>query len=115
MLVEGRVSGCEPCPSRPVKANPSSAGPHLDPVANVACDDSMCPGALPARGVHGKKTKLRRQSDMKRAIVAIAFGLGAAVAATGASAQATLNAVKQRGMLVCGSNTGLPGFGIPDA
>jgi general L-amino acid transport system substrate-binding protein len=52
---------------------------------------------------------------MKPAIVSIAFGLAAAMAATGASAQATLNTVKQRGTLVCGSNTGLPGFGIPDA
>src|SRR5918996_1358416 len=52
---------------------------------------------------------------MKRAIVAIAFGLTASVIGTGAFAQATLNSVKQRGMLVCGSNTGLPGFGIPDA
>src|SRR3712207_1655151 len=52
---------------------------------------------------------------MKRAIVSLAVGLAAGLAATGASAQATLNAVKQRGMLVCGSNTGLPGFGIPDA
>ncbi len=52
---------------------------------------------------------------MKRAIVSIAFGLTASIAATGASAQATLNSVKQRCMLVCGSNTGLPGFGIPDA
>ena len=32
-----------------------------------------------------------------------------------ASAQATLEAVKARGELICGSNTGLTGFGAPDA
>jgi general L-amino acid transport system substrate-binding protein len=49
-------------------------------------------------------------------MLSIAFGLlGAITAAATASAQATLNTVKQRGMLVCGSNTGLAGFGLPDA
>ncbi|MDQ4137213.1 MAG: amino acid ABC transporter substrate-binding protein [Pseudomonadota bacterium] len=52
---------------------------------------------------------------MKKAIASIAFGLVAAsVAATGASAQATLASVKQKGTLACGSNTGLAGFGVPD-
>jgi general L-amino acid transport system substrate-binding protein len=35
--------------------------------------------------------------------------------ASAASAQATLNNVKQKGFLTCGSNTGLAGFGVPDA
>jgi len=52
---------------------------------------------------------------MKKALVTIAFGLAASVAATTASAQATLNTVKQRGTLQCGSNPGLAGFGVPDA
>ena len=52
---------------------------------------------------------------MKKALVSIAFGLTASLFATGASAQATLNSVKQKGMLTCGSNVGLPGFGLPDA
>ncbi len=52
---------------------------------------------------------------MKRSGVAIAVGLAASLAATAASAQATLNKVKQNGFLVCGSNPALPGFGIPDA
>ncbi|MFL5226250.1 MAG: amino acid ABC transporter substrate-binding protein [Microvirga sp.] len=39
----------------------------------------------------------------------------ASLLATGASAQATLNSVKQKGFLTCGSNTGLAGFGQPDA
>jgi general L-amino acid transport system substrate-binding protein len=44
------------------------------------------------------------------AIAAAAFGLTASMA----SAQ-TLNNVKQRGMLNCGANVSLAGFGIPDA
>lgn len=52
---------------------------------------------------------------MKKLIASIAFGLMATVAATSASAQATLNQVKQRGQVVCGVNPGLAGFGVPDA
>src|ERR687894_1275286 len=52
---------------------------------------------------------------MKKALLSIAFGLTASLLATGASAQATLNSVKQKGFLTCGSNTGLAGFGVPDA
>jgi len=54
-------------------------------------------------------------TNMKKALVSIAFGLTASLFATGASAQATLNSVKQKGFLTCGSNTGLAGFGLPDA
>ncbi|WP_239468557.1 amino acid ABC transporter substrate-binding protein [Microvirga arvi] len=35
--------------------------------------------------------------------------------ATGASAQATLNSVKQKGFLTCGASSGSIGFGMPDA
>lgn len=53
---------------------------------------------------------------MKKVITTIAFGLAASVAFAGAaSAQATLERVKERGELVCGSNPGLAGFGVPDA
>lgn len=52
---------------------------------------------------------------MKRAIASIAFGLTASLLATGASAQATVTNVKQKGFLACGSNPALPGFGLPDA
>lgn len=38
-----------------------------------------------------------------------------ALMAGAAHAQATLEAVKARGELICGSNTGLTGFGMPDA
>jgi general L-amino acid transport system substrate-binding protein len=51
-------------------------------------------------------------------IGSLAIGVIAAVAATGAQAQtkaSTLDAVKARGSLNCGSGTGLAGFGIPDA
>ncbi len=39
----------------------------------------------------------------------------ATLLAGAASAQSTLDAVKARGELICGSNTGLTGFGAPDA
>jgi len=52
---------------------------------------------------------------MKRLIASLAVGLAASFFATGASAQATLNSVKQKGFLACGSNPALPGFGLPDA
>ena len=51
---------------------------------------------------------------MKRVFTTFAFAAAVGLAASAASAQ-TLNAVKSRGMLNCGSNTGLAGFGIPDA
>ncbi len=50
---------------------------------------------------------------MKRISIAIAAGAILAFGATAASA-GTLDQVKQRGSLACGSNSGLTGFGIPD-
>ncbi len=52
---------------------------------------------------------------MKKTIATIALGLAASLLASAASAQATLNAVKQKGYLSCGSNPSLAGFGVPDA
>ena len=52
---------------------------------------------------------------MKNTIASVAFGLAASLLASAASAQATLNNVKQKGFLACGSNPGLAGFGVPDA
>ena len=49
---------------------------------------------------------------MKRLLVL--FAIAAALLAQSASAQ-TLQAVKQRGNLICGTNGELPGFGFPDA
>ncbi len=51
---------------------------------------------------------------MKHFLAVITAGLAAAFAASGADAQ-TLNQVKQRGQLICGTNTGLAGFALPDA
>ena len=52
---------------------------------------------------------------MKRSLAVLAIGLAAGLGASAAQAQATLNNVKQKGFLTCGSNTGLAGFGVPDA
>ncbi len=52
---------------------------------------------------------------MKRTIATVALSLAACLAATAASAQATLNNVKQKGFFACGSNPALGGFGVPDA
>jgi general L-amino acid transport system substrate-binding protein len=52
---------------------------------------------------------------MKKAI-SIVFGIVlASTAVTGASAQTTLNSVKQKGFLTCGSNGSFPGFGATDS
>jgi general L-amino acid transport system substrate-binding protein len=51
---------------------------------------------------------------MKRVITTFAVAAALGVAATSASAQ-VLNTIKQRGILNCGSNTGLAGFAAPDA
>ena len=54
---------------------------------------------------------------MKKFMAAAVAGFGFALAAASAQAQApqTLGQVKSRGILNCGSNTGLAGFGVPDA
>jgi general L-amino acid transport system substrate-binding protein len=51
---------------------------------------------------------------MNRVVIRIAVAATLGIAASPASAQ-TLNTVKQRGMLNCGSNGTLAGFGLPDA
>jgi general L-amino acid transport system substrate-binding protein len=51
---------------------------------------------------------------MKRVVLCVALAAVLGIAASPASAQ-TLNAVKQRGTLNCGSNGTLAGFGLPDA
>ncbi|MBV8450092.1 MAG: amino acid ABC transporter substrate-binding protein [Hyphomicrobiales bacterium] len=50
---------------------------------------------------------------MKYFFALLSAGLAMAFAAGGAEAQ-TLNQVKQRGQLICGTNTGLAGFALPD-
>lgn len=51
---------------------------------------------------------------MKKTLMSVAVGAAIAMVAGAASAQ-TLNQIKTRGILHCGSNTGLAGFGQPDA
>ena len=51
---------------------------------------------------------------MKRVTTSLALAAALGFAATAASAQ-TLNTVKSRGMLNCGANGTLAGFGLPDA
>ena len=51
---------------------------------------------------------------MKRVLTTLAVVAAAAFAASAASAQ-TLNTVKSRGVLNCGANGSLGGFGLPDA
>src|SRR5437762_3839452 len=51
---------------------------------------------------------------MKRAVTTLALAAAMAFAASAASAQ-TLNAIKSRGMVNCGANGTLGGFGLPDA
>lgn len=48
-------------------------------------------------------------------LISAALGAALALLAGSASAQQTLNNVKQKGFVQCGSNTGLAGFGQPDA
>ena len=51
---------------------------------------------------------------MKSLVVRVAFAAVFGLAASAASAQ-TLNTIKQRGVLNCGSNGTLAGFGLPDS
>jgi general L-amino acid transport system substrate-binding protein len=57
---------------------------------------------------------------MRQVIRSVLVGLGGSLLGAGllagaASAQATLNNVKQKGYLQCGANPALAGFGVPDA
>jgi general L-amino acid transport system substrate-binding protein len=53
---------------------------------------------------------------MMKAIASLACGvMAASLMATGASAQATPNSVKQKGFLNCGASSGFIDFGMPDA
>jgi general L-amino acid transport system substrate-binding protein len=52
---------------------------------------------------------------MRRAIIAIAAGLSWVAPLCDASAQGTLDKVKARGAVVCGTSQGVPGFSLADA
>src|SRR5437879_4261581 len=57
---------------------------------------------------------LAKGLSMKRASLVLSLALAATLPAQAAWSQ-TLKTVKDRGTLNCGSNTGLAGFGQPDA
>src|SRR5574337_1813930 len=68
------------------------------------------PAAPPAAGADHRVQG--RRLSMKSLI---AFLAGAALSLSAAAASAgTLDQVKARGQLICGSNPGLAGFGLPD-
>ena len=52
---------------------------------------------------------------MKRVISTLAVAAAAVALTAGAASAQTLNTVKQRGILNCGANVSLAGFGLPDA
>ena len=54
---------------------------------------------------------------MKRLVATFAIAAAGMIAAGSASAQSgkTLEQIKQRGFLICGTNPGLAGFGLPDS
>src|SRR3954452_15482183 len=95
------------------------ARPERRGLATAAASARLCAAQRMHGGPRGPapcaRTDRVEAPVMKRTIASIAFGLAAGLAATAASAQATLNNVKQKGFLACGSNPALPGFGIPDA
>jgi general L-amino acid transport system substrate-binding protein len=82
------------------------------------------PGARPAGAVFDHAPKERRNrilrqvrqggSHMKKIATLFALAIAAVFVAQGASAQ-TLKTVKDRGILNCGANGTLAGFGLPDA
>src|SRR6202048_2221685 len=65
-----------------------------------------------AQNIH--HLELGERCPMKRVFISIAAAAVVAVAASAASAQ-TLKTVQSRGMLNCGGNGALGGFGLPDA
>ena len=51
---------------------------------------------------------------MKKIIASVVAMVAVALAASSAQAANTLESVKTKGVLTCGSNPGLAGFGLPD-
>jgi general L-amino acid transport system substrate-binding protein len=61
----------------------------------------------------GRRSAVEQEGSSMRSLVSLLAG--AAIFLTGAAAQAgTLDKIKQRGALICGSNIGLAGFALPD-
>jgi len=77
-----------------------------------------CKGRLDRFGGPKNKTLLKCSPTQEEVRMKKSVFLGAVAAATltaGVASAATLDDVKARGELLCGSNTGLTGFGAPDA
>src|SRR5438270_5354987 len=91
---------------------------HLGEIAkserHVVAACSMLPSrAMPNHRLM-RNSKNRSSCIMKRVFTCIIGAVAVGLAAWPAAAQ-TLNTVKQRGVLNCGSNGSLAGFGLPDA
>src|SRR6056297_1279741 len=81
-------------------------------------DGETFPDTVSPRPGSGRKTVLERtanQEEVKMNRSAFLGTLTVASLAAGAAAAATLDDVKARGTLNCGTNTGLVGFAAPDA
>eukprot|EP01036_Dinobryon_divergens_P006430 gene6430-8535_t len=92
------------CAARSVKSDAIGTGSNIVIMSMIILEES--PKRLHDRGLPmtmGKRS----------------FFAACAILALGSASQAqnrlpTLEVVKQRGVVVCGSNTGLPGFSVPD-
>src|SRR5579884_4186701 len=79
------------------------------------------PSGLNCEGVpigirqRGRRTAVRAQGEIRMKKLAALVALAVLVGTQAASAQSTLKAVKDRGILNCGANGTLAGFGLPDA
>jgi len=85
------------------------------PVRGVAyAKTSFATTFVPGRLTKSRLISLGKQHIMKRAILSLALATALGVAGSVAEAQ-TLKSVQQRGVLNCGANGNLAGFGLPDA
>jgi general L-amino acid transport system substrate-binding protein len=94
-------------------------GANRNPLTSMAARSEMdlVWGILgPGRSAPRRRFRSRRMgaSVMKSIVFRFAFAAVFGLAASAASAQ-TLNTIKQRGVVNCGSNGTLAGFGLPDA
>ncbi len=59
---------------------------------------------------------MKNRSTTTKSLAALLAGIGLSAAMAGAaSAQSTLDRIKQRGSLICGTSQGVAGFSLPDA
>jgi general L-amino acid transport system substrate-binding protein len=94
-----------------VKTKPNGGRPKGGSNRCEAMEDS--PGSVSAR--EGAAASIKEGSQMKRKLLSLAFGFGAAMAAASLATAGTLDDVKTKGFVQCGVSQGLPGFSNPDA